>query len=66
MRLVVNGEPRDLPPGTTVAQLVAEVAPSPRGIAVAIDRELLPRSAWAARALRAGEQVEIVTAAAGG
>jgi sulfur carrier protein len=62
----VNGTPADLAPGTTVADLVASWCPSPKGVAVAVNAEVVPRSAWATTAVRADDAVEIVTAAAGG
>ncbi len=66
VELSVNGQPERLPDGTTVADLVAAWCPSPQGIAVACNREVVPRSAWAHTALHDGDRVEIVTAAAGG
>ena len=62
----VNGEPADLAPGTTVADLVADRCASPRGVAVALNGEVVPRSTWEATAVATGDDVEIVTAAAGG
>lgn len=64
--VVVNGVRRRLGPGTTVAGLVAEVCPSPRGVAVAVGGEVVPRSAWDRTPVPPGAEVEIVTAAAGG
>jgi sulfur carrier protein len=64
----VNGERRELPDGTTVAALVrdAGAAPSPRGVAVAVDAEVVPRGRWDRRRLHDGERVEILTAVQGG
>lgn len=66
----VNGEPRALAPGTTVAQLVTALCGSgeraARGIAVALDREVVPRSSWESVVLRPGDRVEVVSAVAGG
>jgi sulfur carrier protein len=64
--ILVNGSPWDGPPGTTVADLVAAFCPSPRGIAVACNGEVVPRSIWDGTEVRAGDAIEIVTAAAGG
>ena len=49
MRVTVNGEPRELPTGTTVAIMVASLsgAPEGRGVAVALDGEVVPRGSWA-------------------
>lgn len=68
MRVTVNGEPRELAGPTTVADLVADYtrgAP-PRGVAVAVNADVVPRSGWAARALAAGDRVEVLTAVQGG
>jgi sulfur carrier protein len=63
---VVNGEPLQLPAGTTVEDVVGLVAPSRRGIAVALNGNVVPRSAWASTAVDAGDHVEVLTAAQGG
>ncbi len=65
-RLVVNGSDVTVGPGATVADVVASWCPSPDGIAVARNREVVPRSEWATTRLDAGDRVEIVAAAAGG
>ncbi len=62
----VNGQPWDGPADLTVAGLVALWCPSPRGIAVARNGEVVPKSAWDSTEVRAGDRIEIVTAAAGG
>jgi sulfur carrier protein len=62
----VNGAPHDVTPGTTVADLVARWCTSPRGVAVAVNGEVVPRSTWDATPIALGDTVEIVTAAAGG
>jgi sulfur carrier protein len=66
MEILVNGTGRHLPAGSTVADVVVLVCAATRGVAVAIDREVVPRSAWATTVVQAGAQVEVVTAAAGG
>jgi sulfur carrier protein len=62
----VNGRPTTVAVGTTVADLVAQWCPSRDGIAVACNREVVPRSAWPQTNLRSDDHVEIVAAAAGG
>jgi sulfur carrier protein len=62
----VNGEPYEAPVGTTIADLVSEWCPSPRGVAVAVDGDVVPRSTWGDTLVAADADVEIVTAAAGG
>ena len=62
----VNGAAHHVAPGTTVADLVASMCPSPRGVAVAVNGEIVPKSAWGDTGMAPGDAVEIVTAAAGG
>jgi sulfur carrier protein len=68
LTLTVNGDPVTLAPGSTIADLVTALTggDEPRGIAVAVDRCVIPRSEWPGTPARAGSQVEVVTAAAGG
>ena len=66
MTLTVNGDSRELPPGTTLADLVGQLAASPRGIAAAVDGEVVPRRAWPDTPLADGSVVEVVTAVQGG
>ena len=48
--IVVNGAARVVAPGATVADLVSSWCTSPDGIAVARNREVVPRSEWATHA----------------
>ena len=66
MHVQVNGEPREVPAGTTVADLVTDLAASGQRFAVEINEELVPRSAHASRLLTAGDRVEVVHAIGGG
>ena len=66
IEVTVNGEPQLLDTESTVTDLVTALIASAKGVAVAIDREVIPRSAWATTAFQPGQIVEIVTAAAGG
>lgn len=66
--VTVNGEPAELPAGSTVADLVRRMVEEadPKGVAVAVDRCVIPRSEWASTRVRPGALVEVVGAAAGG
>lgn len=68
MTLCVNGTPAALPSPATVAALVADLTDAPHapGIAVAVNGEVVPRSAWDSTDLRPGDRVEVLTAAQGG
>jgi sulfur carrier protein len=50
----------------TVAEILVRRAIEPRGIAVALDGEVVRRSSWASTRIPDGAVIEIVTAAAGG
>ena len=65
--IFVNGEPRERQ-GATIAQLLSElgVEPSARGVAVAVDGEVVPRAEWDARRVNEGERVEALSAMQGG
>lgn len=78
LTLTLNGEPAEVPAGTTLRQLVAETtgrevaadgtaADGGRlGVAVAVDQQVVPRSAWDATVPRDGAAVDLVTAVQGG
>lgn len=66
MKVTVNGDPREVAAGTSVAQLIRQVTDQQTGIAVAVNGEVVPRRGWPATALAAGDQVEVVTAVQGG
>jgi sulfur carrier protein len=68
VNVVLNGRPRDLPDGATVADAVsASGMPAlARGVAVAVDREVVPRSQWDETALADGQRVEVLEAVQGG
>jgi sulfur carrier protein len=66
VQVKLNGEPSDLPDGSTVAQAVAELTVASSGVAAAVNGEVVPRGSWAATTLRDGDQIEIVTAVQGG
>jgi len=64
--LTVNGEARTVGAGATVAALLADLGVEPRGVAVAVDGEVVPRRTWGDHALGGGEHVEILSIAQGG
>ena len=62
----VNGEPSEVAAGTTVAELLRSLDAPDRGVAVAIDGEVVPRGAWDATSLGGDAKVEVVMAVQGG
>lgn len=68
LTVVVNGDEREVAPGTTVAALVRASAPARLvgHTAVARNGEIVLRSAWPATVLEVGDRIELLTAAQGG
>jgi sulfur carrier protein len=64
--VVVNGESTSLPPGSTVAELLVRLDLGGRKVAVAINRNVVPRSRYAATTVDAGDRIEILEAVGGG
>jgi sulfur carrier protein len=65
MKVVVNDESVEIDDRTTVADLLAKLGIPEKGIAVAVDWAVIPRSEWH-RPLSDGAKVEVVTAVQGG
>jgi sulfur carrier protein len=68
VQVTINGETRALEAGTTVADVVASLpsAPDGRGVAVALDGEVVRRAAWNSTELGSGARLEVVVAVQGG
>ena len=66
MKVIVNGEAREVPEGTSVAELVAAVTPAESGVAAALNDEVVRRSEWGATTLREADRLEVLTAVQGG
>ena len=67
-RLELNGAPLEVEPATTVAAIVERAAAggTRRGVAVAVDGEVIPRSEWDQTELCDGQRIEVVGAIQGG
>jgi sulfur carrier protein len=66
MRVILNGEPRELDDGATVDAAVQVTGAPDRGVAVAVDGEVVPRGEWTSTELREGQRVEVLQAVQGG
>jgi sulfur carrier protein len=68
LQVFINGEPHELRTGATVADVIELLhgAPEGRGVAVAVDGEVVRRGAWSSTELAAGARVEVVVAVQGG
>ena len=68
MIVAVNGADTELADGATVAGVLAEldVPTSARGVAVAVQGEVVPRGEWVTTSLHDGDRVEVLSAIQGG
>jgi sulfur carrier protein len=74
MHVIVNGERRELPPQATVLNVVELLADdrarsggtAGRGVAVAVEGEVVPRDDWSSTGLGEGARVEVLAAIQGG
>jgi sulfur carrier protein len=66
--IVLNGRTCELPAPGTPAAALAELGlePGARGVAVAVDGEVVPRAEWESRLLAEGARVEVLRAMQGG
>ena len=66
IEIELNGAPHLVTPSLSLQQLIDSLALSGQTLAVAVNREVVPRGAWVARALQARDRVDVVRAIGGG
>jgi sulfur carrier protein len=66
LALRVNGEPHTVPAPCCIEALLSRLAIDQRRVAVAVNRDVVPRSAFATHPLSSGDRVEILEAVGGG
>lgn len=66
MQVIVNGEKQDLPPETSVFQLLEHLRVSPDRIAVEVDLTVIHREVYHATFLKEGDRIEIISFIGGG
>ena len=68
MKISVNGEAKEVRLNINIHDLLSVLAlnPTQAGIAVAVDREVIPKTQWQATELHEGSEVEIIRAVQGG
>lgn len=66
MTIEVNGKPREIANGTSVASLLEALGVKQPHVAVELNLEVVPRAEHAATALRDGDRLEVVTLVGGG
>ena len=64
--ITVNGEVQVLPGDLTMRQLLEHLSVPEKGIAVAVDGTVLPKSRWDLTTVEKGSKIEILTAVQGG
>lgn len=66
MQIEVNGKPREVDDGMTVAALLSELEVTQPQVAVELNLEVVPRSRHAETLLQQGDRLEVVTLVGGG
>ncbi len=66
MQILINGEPREIPEGQTLAALVAGLGLAGKRIAIEVNEELVPRGRFPEHRLADDDRVEIIQAVGGG
>jgi sulfur carrier protein len=65
MRVIVNGEPREVS-SARVDALLGELEYEGTHFAIAVNYDVLPKSRWAETPLKTGDEIEIITPRQGG
>jgi sulfur carrier protein len=65
MRVIVNGEPREIA-AASVDALLGELDYEGTHFAIAVNYDVVPKSRWADTPLRSGDEIEIITPRQGG
>jgi len=66
MRVIINGEPRQVPAPLSLAEAVALLTSAQAGVAAAVNGDVVRRTAWSSTSLTDGDEVEVLTAVQGG
>ncbi|QOY95274.1 sulfur carrier protein ThiS [Massilia sp. UMI-21] len=66
LELELNGAPYRVPIGHSLQDLAGQLGVAGQAVAVAVNREVVPRSQWPQRRLQARDKVDIVRAIGGG
>ncbi|MEA2174660.1 MAG: thiazole synthase [Blastocatellia bacterium] len=66
MRIILNGEPRDVPDSISLSDLLEHLSLAPERLAIEYNREVVRRADWPRTVLSEGDQLEIVHFVGGG
>jgi sulfur carrier protein len=64
--IILNGAPHQVAPGATLADLIEALSLSNQALALAVNRNVVPRQQWRECGVQPGDQVEVVRAIGGG
>jgi sulfur carrier protein len=66
VNIQLNGEPREIPKGLNITQLIAHLGLTANRLAIERNLELLPRGQWGTTVVSGGDRLEIVHLVGGG
>ena len=66
MKIVFNGEDREVVEKLTIADLLAQLELTPRQVAVEVNHRVIPRATHDEHVLQSGDRLEVVTLVGGG
>lgn len=66
IELVINGQPKQVSAGQSIAALLQSLELNPKQVAVEVNLDLIPREVHAEHVLSAGDRVEVVSLVGGG
>ncbi len=66
MEITINGQSREIAASCTLGQLVSELFASGKGIAVAVNQTVVPKTDWPSRQLSPNDHITLITATQGG
>lgn len=66
MQIIVNNKAMEMAEGSTLSALAETLRLPEKGVAVAVNNQMIPREEWSATSLQEGVQVVVIKAACGG
>ncbi len=66
MHVTVNGEEREVPADSTVADLLREIGTAPERVAVEVNLDVVPRQEYSSKRISEGDSIEVVAFVGGG
>ncbi len=66
MKILVNGESREIPEGTTLQSLIDELGIAEKVMAAAVNMEIVKKEQWSGHRLREGDRIELLHFVGGG